>query len=100
MTEGTPTPSTSKKKQIYCKFFMRGLCNKEDKCDYLHQEDESWGFQSYSFLTKKVDETCPYYSYGFCRDGSLCPYNHIKLPDIEVIICVIILRYLMNFLYG
>jgi len=78
-------PSSSKKKQIFCKFFMRGLCNKEDKCEYLHQDGgETWGFQPYAFPTKKIDENCPYYQYGFCRDGSLCSYNHIVLPEADV----------------
>ena len=71
---------------------MRGLCNKEDKCDYLHEEGgNSWHFQQY-LPAEKIDETCPYYSLGFCRDGSLCGYNHTILNETEV--KLIILLYL------
>jgi hypothetical protein len=76
----------SAKKRIICKFWMMGNCLKEDKCEYLHQEREAPPFTPAKRGTAAQTE-CSMYKLGFCKNGPVCNYKHIKetksLEEIE-----------------
>ncbi|CAK9037015.1 unnamed protein product [Durusdinium trenchii] len=78
-----------------CIHFLRGLCMKGDKCDYLHQFDPNRMPECTTFLKfgKCLDpvcmfkhvaaserQECPRYRLGFCKFGPLCRCTHERLP--------------------
>ena len=69
-----------RKQQIICKFWMRGNCNKDEKCEYLHNQSD---FQSFKGQSTQIAPECPMYSLGFCKSGPMCKYNHIKKTEEE-----------------
>ncbi|CDF40532.1 Putative PCSF-30 [Chondrus crispus] len=81
-------------KLIVCKHYLRGLCKKQDLCDYLHSVDygrmpECFFFSKYGECSnaecpyrhvdpEKKRNECPYYGRGFCRHGPKCRHRHVK----------------------
>lgn len=79
---------------IVCKHYLRGLCKKQDLCDYLHSVDygrmpECFFFSKYGECSnaechyRHVDperkrNECPYYARGFCRHGPKCRHRHVR----------------------
>ncbi|CAE7377858.1 CPSF30, partial [Symbiodinium pilosum] len=78
-----------------CRHWLKGLCMKGDKCDYLHQFDLNRMPECLFFLKtgKCYDQDClfkhvaaserqecPRYRMGFCRLGPLCRMSHERLP--------------------
>ncbi|CAN8073244.1 unnamed protein product [Agarophyton chilense] len=79
---------------IVCKHYLRGLCKKQDMCDYLHSVDylrmpECFFFSKYGECSnnecpyrhvdpEKKRNECPYYARGFCRHGPKCRHRHVK----------------------
>ncbi|CAE7285827.1 CPSF30 [Symbiodinium natans] len=78
-----------------CRHWLRGLCMKGDKCDYLHQFDLNRMPECLFFLKtgKCYDrdclfkhvaaserQECPRYRMGFCKMGPLCRMSHERLP--------------------
>ncbi|CAJ1345734.1 unnamed protein product [Effrenium voratum] len=78
-----------------CRHYLRGLCMKGDKCDYLHQFDPNRMPECMTFLKfgKCLDpvcmfkhvaaserQECPRYRLGFCKFGPLCRFTHERLP--------------------
>lgn len=78
-----------------CKHWLRNLCMKGDRCDYLHQYDPNKMPECLFFLKfgKCTDPECVYrhvqsserplcqrYRLGFCKAGLLCRSRHESLP--------------------
>lgn len=79
---------------IVCKHYLRGLCKKQDMCDYLHSVDysrmpECFFFSKYGECSneecpyrhvdpEKKRNECPYYARGFCRHGPKCRHRHVR----------------------
>lgn len=79
---------------VVCKHWLRGLCKKNEKCDYLHEYilkkmPECFFFNVYGvcnnnecmFLHVKPDSKvreCVWYTRGFCRNGAQCKNKHIR----------------------
>ncbi|KAG8460036.1 hypothetical protein KFE25_014181 [Diacronema lutheri] len=77
-----------------CKHWLRGLCMKGDRCDYLHVYDPARTPICHLFAThgecnnkdcifahRAVDERsdeCPYYNRGFCSKGAACRQAHVR----------------------
>ena len=58
------------KSKIICKYFIKGICRKGEKCPYLHSQ---------IFTSKDLSEgECPMYSIGYCKNGPVCKFAHIK----------------------
>ena len=57
----------SKRKQLVCVHYMRSRCTRGDKCDYLHQWDES-----------KIPICRFYQQTGTCNREADCVYRHPK----------------------
>ena len=58
------------KSKILCKYFILGKCIKGKKCPYLHSQ--------IGRSTNLADRECPMYSIGFCKNGPVCKFSHIK----------------------
>lgn len=88
-------PSNNKaEKSVVCKHWLRGLCKKNDNCEFLHEYNlkkmpECWFFSEYGecsnpeCLYLHIDpsskiRTCPWYTRGFCKHGPLCKNKHIR----------------------
>ena len=85
---------------VVCKHWLRDLCMKGDKCDFLHQYDLArmpeclqWsrfgkcGDQECDFRHDTERMECQKYKFGFCKLGSQCKMRHDKhsrayLPEI------------------
>ncbi|EPQ04987.1 Putative cleavage and polyadenylation specificity factor subunit 4-like protein [Myotis brandtii] len=81
-------------KTVVCKHWLRGLCKKGDQCRFLHQYDLSRMPECYFFSkfgecsnkecyflhmkTASEAQACPSYDQGFCKEGPLCKYRHVK----------------------
>lgn len=82
-------PSTAHAKTV-CKHWLRGLCKKGDRCEFMHEYNlrkmpECWFFAKYGFCSNGDEcmylhvtedmriRECPQYRKGFCRLGSLFP---------------------------
>ncbi|KAL2297827.1 hypothetical protein Nmel_016392, partial [Mimus melanotis] len=82
-------------KPAVCKHWLRGLCQRGDGCDFLHDFDatrmpECYFYSKFGECSNKdcpflhVDATaastvgCPWYDRGFCRHGPLCKYKHTR----------------------
>ncbi len=78
---------------IVCRHWLRDLCMKGDKCDFLHQYDLArmpecvqWARFGkcpdndcdFRHDTEKME--CQKYKFGFCKLGSQCRMRHDKLP--------------------
>jgi len=78
-----------------CIHHMKGLCKKEDKCEFLHEYDpnkmpECKFYSQYGKCNNGVDcqfkhidpsekiRECPYYQKGFCKMGMYCKNNHSR----------------------
>lgn len=53
-------------KRTVCKHWLRGLCKKDDQCDYLHEYD-----------MRRIPECRFYATFGFCNSGDDCLYLHV-----------------------
>ena len=58
------------KSKIICKYFILGKCNKGENCPYLHSQVEK--------PKEMIQTECPMYSVGFCKNGPVCHFKHIK----------------------
>uniref|UniRef100_A0A9L0TQV3 Cleavage and polyadenylation specificity factor subunit 4 n=1 Tax=Equus caballus TaxID=9796 RepID=A0A9L0TQV3_HORSE len=81
-------------KMVVCKHWLRGLCKKGDQCKFLHQYDatrmpECYFFSKFGDCNNKEcpflhvkpafkTRDCPWYDQGFCKDGPLCKYRHVR----------------------
>ncbi|KAK6457121.1 mRNA 3'-end-processing protein YTH1 [Scheffersomyces xylosifermentans] len=81
--------------KIVCKHWLRGLCKKNDHCEFLHEYNlrkmpECLFFSKNGFCTQtpeclylhidpqsKIPE-CPNYEKGFCPDGPNCTKRHVR----------------------
>lgn len=79
---------------VVCKHWLRGLCKKNDRCDFLHEYNlrkmpECFFFNVYGvcnnsdclFLHVKpesVARECVWYKRGFCKNGAGCKNKHIR----------------------
>lgn len=81
--------------KIVCKHWLRGLCKKNDHCEFLHEYNlrkmpECLFYSKNGFCTQtaeclylhidpqqKIPE-CPLYDQGFCPDGPDCPNRHVR----------------------
>jgi len=76
-----------------CEYWLRGICKKDDKCEFLHEFDirrmpECYFFANYGeclnpecvFVHVAEDDIkeCPYYRRGFCSLGPCCKYKHTR----------------------
>ncbi|KAF4675950.1 Cleavage and polyadenylation specificity factor subunit 4 [Perkinsus chesapeaki] len=93
-------PGTRGRYFSVCKHWLKTLCMKGDKCDFLHQYDvnrmpECVAWVKHGRCTEKDCELrhdietveCQKYKYGFCRLGNMCRLRHEKhgrqmLPDL------------------
>jgi YT521-B-like domain len=83
---------------VVCKHWLKGLCQKDEKCEYLHQYDLSRMPVCSSITKGKVCtledcvfkhtdpnmKRCPRYDLGFCIKGPQCKEKHeraLKQPD-------------------
>lgn len=82
-------------KAVVCKHWLRGLCKKEDQCEFLHEYNlkkmpECWFYSKYKECASgeeciylhidpeaKIPE-CPWYNRGFCKHGPDCKNKHIR----------------------
>lgn len=77
---------------IVCKHWLRDLCMKGDKCDFLHQYDLARMPEclQWSRFGKCADQECDFrhdtermecqkYKFGFCKLGNQCKMRHDKL---------------------
>ncbi|AAS52353.1 AEL331Wp [Eremothecium gossypii ATCC 10895] len=81
--------------KIVCKHWLRGLCKKNDQCEYLHEYNlrkmpECVFFTKNGYCTQSpecqylhIDPTskvqqCEDYRMGFCPLGTACPCKHVK----------------------
>ena len=70
MSSTKPVQKGGIKSKIICKYFIQGKCIKGENCPYLHSQFEN------PKETTKVE--CPMYSIGFCKNGPVCHFLHIK----------------------
>ncbi|KFQ09882.1 Cleavage and polyadenylation specificity factor subunit 4, partial [Leptosomus discolor] len=89
-----PLGHVSGVKTVVCKHWLRGLCQKGDGHDFLHEDDvtempEHYSYSKFGEHRHKdcpflhVDATastrgCPWYDRGFCRHGPLCGSKHTQ----------------------
>ncbi|CCK68410.1 cleavage polyadenylation factor RNA-binding subunit YTH1 KNAG_0A07570 [Huiozyma naganishii CBS 8797] len=81
--------------KIVCKHWLRGLCKKNDQCEYLHEYNlrrmpECVYFAKNGYCTQSPDcqylhvdpqsriPRCEYYDLGFCSEGAQCKNRHVK----------------------
>ncbi|KAL0266114.1 UNVERIFIED_CONTAM: hypothetical protein PYX00_011830 [Menopon gallinae] len=81
-------------KAVVCKHWLRGLCKKNNQCEFLHEFNlkkmpECWFYSKYGecsnadciFLHVDLNSEyreCLWYKRGFCRHGNMCRNKHIK----------------------
>ncbi|XP_059937453.1 putative cleavage and polyadenylation specificity factor subunit 4-like protein [Mesoplodon densirostris] len=81
-------------KMVVCKHWLRGLCKKGDQCKFLHQYDVTrmpvcYFYSKFGECNNKEcpflhvkpafkTRDCPWYDQGFCKDGPLCKYRHVR----------------------
>ncbi|EQB61562.1 cleavage and polyadenylation specific factor 30kda [Vairimorpha apis BRL 01] len=77
---------------VICKHWLRGLCKKNKKCEFIHEYDLKKMPQCYffsklgectnpeCFYLHSVDKRkeCAWYNRGFCRHGSTCKNRHVQ----------------------
>eukprot|EP00927_Polykrikos_kofoidii_P035313 TRINITY_DN29905_c0_g1_i1.p1 TRINITY_DN29905_c0_g1~~TRINITY_DN29905_c0_g1_i1.p1 ORF type:complete len:612 (+),score=94.89 TRINITY_DN29905_c0_g1_i1:111-1946(+) len=91
----TDTSTTRGLHSIVCKHWLRRMCVKGDKCDFLHRYDPSRMPECVNFLKfgtcpdpmcvfRHVQASerpeCQRYRLGFCRYGPMCRSRHDRLP--------------------
>ena len=60
--------------KIICKYFIHGKCIKGEKCPYLHSQ--------FKLEQEDISEReCPMYSVGYCKNGPMCKFIHIKKDE-------------------
>lgn len=81
--------------KIVCKHWLRGLCKKNDHCEFLHEYNlrkmpECLFYLKKGFCTQTPEclylhvdaqlkiPVCMNYEKGFCRDGPQCARKHIR----------------------
>lgn len=81
--------------KIVCKHWLRGLCKKNDHCEFLHEYNlrkmpECLFYSRNGYCTQTADclylhvdpqlkiPECPNYQRGFCPEGSKCVNRHIR----------------------
>jgi len=94
-TAESASATTRGRHSIVCKHWMKDLCMKGDKCDFLHQFDPSRMPECMLWLKfgKCTDPDCTFrhvanadrpecqrYRLGFCRYGLICRSRHDRLP--------------------
>lgn len=80
---------------LVCRHWIKNLCMKGDKCDYLHQYDPNKMPECHTWLKSGtcVDPDCVFkhvttserpecqrYRLGFCKFGPMCRSRHDRLP--------------------
>ncbi|KAL6059470.1 Cleavage and polyadenylation specificity factor subunit 4 [Balamuthia mandrillaris] len=90
-----PGYPTGKKKSVVCIHYLRGLCKKEENCEYLHEynmekmpecqffrEGECTNPECIFRHVRPEDrmEECLWFTRGFCKHGPRCKRRHIKKP--------------------
>eukprot|EP00483_Globobulimina_turgida_P001017 UN01019 len=81
-------------KSIVCKHWLRGLCKKDDDCEFLHMYDMAklppcHFFSTFGkcnnpeclFLHLRIEDQvkeCPWYARGFCNLGPKCTNKHVR----------------------
>jgi cleavage and polyadenylation specificity factor subunit 4 len=79
---------------VVCTHWLKGLCMKDDDCEFLHQVDPERmpecrhglycmhdGFTAFCPLrhvAEKDRDECTYFKQGFCMHGPQCKYRHVK----------------------
>jgi cleavage and polyadenylation specificity factor subunit 4 len=79
---------------VVCKHWLRGLCKKNERCEFLHEYNlnkmpECFFFNVYGvcnnneclFLHVRPDSAareCVWYNRGFCKNGNGCKNKHIR----------------------
>ena len=58
------------KSRIICKYFISGKCIKGENCPYLHSQIDK--------PKDMLEVECPMYSVGYCKNGPVCQFIHIK----------------------
>ena len=70
MTSVKPPQKGGIKSKIICKYFIQGKCIKGESCPYMHSQIEK---------PKEMTQVeCPMYTIGFCKNGPVCHFLHIK----------------------
>ena len=71
--------------KIVCKHWLRGLCKKNDQCEYLHE-----------YNLRKMPECVFFSKNGYCTQSPECPYLHVdplaKIPrcaDYDMGFCIL-----------
>ena len=60
--------------KIICKYFIHGKCIKGEKCPYLHSQ--------FKLEEEDISEReCPMYSVGYCKNGPMCKFIHVKKDE-------------------
>lgn len=70
--KGAGVPAGPKVKQVPCKFFAEGRCNKGFSCEFSH-DPEMYRPKS---LAEKSASPCSFYDRGMCTRGDACPFAH------------------------
>jgi cleavage and polyadenylation specificity factor subunit 4 len=79
---------------VVCKHWLRGLCKKGIKCEFMHEYNlsrmpECYFFSSYGECMnpecnyihvdpKSAQKECAWYNRGFCRHGAACKSRHVR----------------------
>jgi len=94
-TTSSESAATRGRHSIVCKHWLRNLCMKGEKCDFLHQYDPNRMPECVFWLKfgKCNDPECVFrhvapserpecqrYRLGFCRHGAMCRSRHDRLP--------------------
>ncbi|ODQ77879.1 hypothetical protein BABINDRAFT_163254 [Babjeviella inositovora NRRL Y-12698] len=61
--------------KVVCKHWLRGLCKKNDNCEFLHE-----------YNLRKMPECLFFTKNGFCTQGNECLYRHIN-PQLKIPEC-------------
>lgn len=61
------------KKPFVCRFFMKGDCNKNEKCEFIHEN------QGISYKNHFQQFNCKHFSLGLCKSD--CKFKHEILPE-------------------
>ena len=84
------TKADPRLRTVVCRHWMKGLCMKGDRCEFLHQFDlekmplcrhgERCKTPDCPFRHIKESERleCVFYKQGFCIHGGFCRYKHVK----------------------
>lgn len=89
------SPLDTKAHTVVCIHWLQGLCQKMEKCEFLHKLDKTkmppckHGSKCRTKNCLKKHESdeekdeCPFFLQGFCMHGPFCKYRHIKRPPDE-----------------